>query len=122
MRSLSIRREALLKIKAKATKVPTATMQLRLYVSGQMTKSLAAISNLRAICREHLYNRCQIEVIDLAKNPSMAIQHQILAVPTLVRTLPISKRTIIGELSDTERVLIGLEIRTSKEQNRSAMD
>jgi circadian clock protein KaiB len=99
---------------------PEKTVQLLLYVSGHTTKSLAAISNLRAICREHLQNRCQIAVIDLAKNPSLAIENQILATPTLVRTLPISMRKIIGDLSDTERVLIGLEIRTLNEQNRPA--
>jgi circadian clock protein KaiB len=109
-----------LKIESKAKKVPEAILELRLYVSGQTPKSLAAISNLKKICRERLNSRCRIEVIDVAENPSLAIDNQILAVPTLVRTLPVSMRKIIGDLSDTERVLIGLEIRNSQTHRQSA--
>lgn len=88
-------------------------MQLRLYVAGQTPRSLAAISNLRAICNEHLGEKYKVEVIDLVKHPTLARDHQILAIPTLVRKLPIPVRKIIGDLSDTERVLIGLDIRRS---------
>lgn len=89
-------------------------MHLRLYVAGQTPRSLAAISNLRAICNQHLAEKYKIEVIDLLKNPTLAKDHQILAIPTLVRKLPTPVRKIIGDLSDTERVLIGLDIRPSR--------
>jgi circadian clock protein KaiB len=103
-----------LKIKPKAKKSSEVTLNLRLYVSGQTPKSLAAISNLKTICREHLHARCQVEVIDLLKNPALARDHQILALPTLVRKLPGPIRKVIGDLSDTERVLVGLDIRESR--------
>jgi circadian clock protein KaiB len=89
-------------------------VDLRLYVAGQTPKSLAAISNLKKICTEHLNDRYRIEVIDLAKNPALARDHQILAIPTLVRKLPVPIRKIIGDLSDTARVVVGLDIRGSK--------
>src|ERR1700722_989795 len=89
-------------------------VQLRLYVAGQTPKSLAAISNLKKICSEHLQIRYRIEVIDLVKNPALARDHQILAIPPLVRSLPVPIRKIIGDLSDTERVVVGLDIRGSK--------
>ena len=83
---------------------------LRLYVAGQTPKCLAAFANLKKICDEHLAGKCQIEVIDLLKNPTLARGDQILAVPTLVRKLPEPVRKIIGDLSNTERVLIGLDL------------
>lgn len=85
--------------------------QLRLYVAGQTQKSLAALSNLQKICDEYLKVRYRIEVIDLLKQPQLAAGDQILAVPTLVRNLPPPLRKIIGDLSNTERVLVGLDIR-----------
>jgi circadian clock protein KaiB len=85
--------------------------QLRLYVAGQTPKSLAAIANLKNVCEEHLAGRYTIEVIDLVKNPQLAAGDQILAVPTLVRRLPEPLKRIIGDLSDSERVLVGLDIR-----------
>jgi circadian clock protein KaiB len=85
---------------------------LRLYVAGQTPKSLAAIDNLKKVCEEHLAGRYTIEVIDLLKNPQLAAGDQILAVPTLVRRLPPPLKRIIGSLSDTDRVLVGLDIRT----------
>ncbi len=85
---------------------------LRLYVAGQTPKSLAAIANLRKICEEHLAGIYTIEVIDLLDNPQLAAGDQILAVPTLVRRLPPPIKRIIGNLSDTERVLVGLDIRS----------
>ena len=90
---------------------PEGVVDLRLYVAGQTPRSLAAISNLRAICNEHLEKKYKVTVIDLLKNPTLAKDHQILAIPTLVRKLPTPVRKIIGDLSDTERVLIGLDIR-----------
>jgi len=83
---------------------------LRLYVAGQTTKSITAFVNLKQICEEHLAGRYQIEVIDLLENPQLAQGDQILAIPTLVRKLPVPVRKIIGDLSNTERVLIGLDL------------
>ena len=84
---------------------------LRLYVAGQTPKSLAALRNLRRFCDEHLAGQYRIEVIDLVENPRLARSDQILAIPTLVRRLPQPSRKIIGDLSNSERVLVGLEIR-----------
>jgi circadian clock protein KaiB len=84
---------------------------LRLYVAGQTPKSLAAISNLQRICREHLEGRCTIEVVDLLVTPQLAAGDQIVALTTLVRRLPPPLKRIIGNLSDTERVLVGLDLR-----------
>jgi circadian clock protein KaiB len=83
---------------------------LRLYVAGQTPKSLSAIANLKAICEEHLAGRYTVQVIDLLENPQLAAGDQILAVPTLVRRLPPPIKRVIGNLSDTERVLVGLDI------------
>jgi circadian clock protein KaiB len=83
---------------------------LRLYVAGQTPKSLTAIANLKQLCEQHLAGRYTIEVVDLLKNPQLAEGDQILAVPTLVRRLPPPIKRIIGTLSDTERVLVGLDI------------
>lgn len=85
--------------------------ELRLYVAGQTPKCLAAFSNLKTICEEHLQGRYHIEIIDLLETPALARGDQILAVPTLVRKLPEPVRRIIGDLSNTERVLVGLDIR-----------
>ncbi len=95
-------------------------VELRLYVAGQTPKSLAAISNLKKICSEHLEGRYRIEVIDLVKNPTLAQDHQILAIPTLVRRLPMPIRKIIGDLSDTARVLVGLDIHALETRKRAA--
>lgn len=84
---------------------------LRLYVAGQTLKSLAAFANLKAICEEHLRGKYTIEVIDLLENPQLARGDQILAIPTLVRKLPPPLRKIIGDLSNTERVLVGLDLK-----------
>jgi len=83
---------------------------LRLYVAGQTPKSIAAFANLKKICEEHLKGRYTIEVIDLLENPRLAKGDQILAIPTLVRKLPQPLRKIIGDLSNTERVLVGLNL------------
>jgi circadian clock protein KaiB len=87
--------------------------ELRLYVAGQTPKSLLAFANLKKLCEEHLKGRYRIEVIDLLENPKLAKGDQIFAIPTLVRSLPPPLKKIIGDLSNTERVLIGLDIRTA---------
>jgi len=85
--------------------------ELRLYVAGQTPKSITAFNNLKLLCEEHLAGRYRIEVIDLLVNPKLARDDQILAIPTLVRKLPDPIRRIIGDLSDTERTLVGLQLR-----------
>ena len=85
---------------------------LRLYVAGKTPKSIAAFENLRTICEEHLAGRYQLEVIDLIENPALARGDQILALPALVRQLPPPVKKIIGDLSNVERVLVGLDLRT----------
>jgi circadian clock protein KaiB len=85
--------------------------ELRLYVAGQTPRSLRAFANLKRICEEHLAGAYHIEVIDLLKNPQLAKGDQILALPTLVRKLPQPVKKIIGDLSNTERVLVGLDLR-----------
>jgi circadian clock protein KaiB len=84
---------------------------LRLYVAGQTPKSITALANLKKICEEYLVGRYRIEVIDLLEHPQLAAGDQILAVPTLVRRLPEPLKKIIGNLSDMERVLVGLDLR-----------
>ncbi len=84
--------------------------ELRLYVAGQTSRSLAAFANLKQICEQHLAGRYHIEVIDLLENPRLAAGDQILAIPTLVRKLPPPIKKIIGDLSNTERVLVGLNL------------
>ena len=84
---------------------------LRLYVAGQTPKSLAAFRNLKKICEEHLAGQYHIEIVDLLENPQLARGDEIIAIPTLVRKLPEPVRKIIGDLSSTERVLVGLQLR-----------
>src|SRR6202022_4314818 len=105
------------KVKAKPPKAQASgnatdvTLELRLYVAGQTPKSLIALKNLKKICEEHLQGRYRLHVIDLVKTPQLAQHDQILAIPTLVRNLPQPIRKIIGDLSDTQRVLVGLDVR-----------
>jgi circadian clock protein KaiB len=87
------------------------TYSLRLYVAGQTPKSVLALTNLKQICEQHLLGRYEIQIIDLLENPQLARGDQILAVPTLVRRLPEPIKKIIGDLSNTERVLVGLDLR-----------
>ena len=95
------------------SETPTAAEKwnLRLYTAGQSPKSLAALDNLKRVCEEHLAGRYSIEVIDLLKNPRLAKDDQIVAIPTLVRKLPEPLRRIVGDLSDTERALVGLQLK-----------
>ena len=88
----------------------TTGYNLRLYVAGQTPKSIAAITNLRKLCEQHLAGRYSIDIVDLMQNPSLAQRDQIVAIPTLIRKLPEPIKRIIGDLSNTERVLIGLDI------------
>jgi len=95
--------------------------QLRLYVAGQTPKSLTAFRNLKLICENHLKGRYRIEVIDLVDQPHLSKGDQILAIPTLVRKLPQPMRKIIGDLSDTERVLVGLDLRPAAVRGRGEL-
>jgi circadian clock protein KaiB len=88
--------------------------ELRLYVAGQTPKSLKALANLNKICGQYLQGRYRLQVIDLMEKPQLAQGDQILAVPTLVRKLPQPMRKVIGDLSDTERVLVGLDVRQNQ--------
>ena len=96
------------KARKKSTTKPE--WQLRLYVAGQTARSIATLANLKRICETHLAGRYDIEVIDLIENPKLAANDQILAVPTLVRKLPEPVKKIIGDLSQTERILLGLDL------------
>ena len=106
-------------------KIKREFWELRLYVAGRTPRAITAFSNLKKICEEHLAGKYHIEVVDLTKNPGLAQGDQILAVPTLVRKLPEPIRKILGDLSNTERVLVGLDLRagtavqTDRAQRRS---
>ena len=102
------------KAKAPAERPGEPTWNLRLYVAGQSPKCLEAFANLKRICDEHLRGEYTIEVVDLLENPQLAKGDQILAIPTLVRKLPAPMRKIIGTLADTERVLVGLDLKARK--------
>lgn len=99
---------------ARAPRQPAKLWHLRLYVAGQTPNSLTAFSNLKQICENHIKDRYRIEVIDLLEQPQLSKGDQILAIPTLVRRLPEPVRKIIGDLSDTERVLVGLDLRPAR--------
>ena len=96
--------------KEKPIKTPDDNWVLRLYVAGQTPKSVTAFANLKKICEEQLQSKYTIEVVDLLKNPELSRDDQIFAIPTLVRKLPVPVRKIIGDLSNTERVIIGLDL------------
>ncbi len=110
----TIRRSSSPKKRAGSQKV----WELRLYVAGQTPHSLAAFANLKQICEAHLAGRYRIEVIDLLENPQLGQGDQILAIPTLVRKLPEPVKKIIGDLSNTERVLVGLDLRPVRQEER----
>src|SRR5688500_3073545 len=90
----------------------TETFRLRLYIAGQTPRSVGALGNLKKICEEHLQGRYELEIIDLMQNPGLARGDQILAVPTLVRRLPEPIKKIIGDLANSERVIVGLDLRS----------
>ena len=89
---------------------PSEMWNLRLYVAGQSTKCVAAVKNLNRFCEEHLAGRYRIEVVDLLENPRLARDHQIVAIPTLVRKPPEPLRRVVGDLSSTDRMLVGLDL------------
>lgn len=93
------------------TRDPGARWDLRLYVAGQSEKSLTAFANLKRICEEHLAGHYSIEVIDLLESPQLAAGDEIVAIPTLVRRLPVPLRRIVGDLSNEEKTLVGLQLR-----------
>lgn len=95
-------------------KPKTDKWQLRLYIAGNTPKSIAALINLKKYCEQHLCDRYEIEVIDLLKHPQLAAGDQILAIPTLVRKVPVPVRKIIGDLSNEEKVLVGLDLKPVK--------
>jgi circadian clock protein KaiB len=111
-------------VKKRSTKPPapagpaatTETWELRLYVAGQTPRSVAAFTNLKKLCEEHLRGRYNIEVIDLLQQPQLAAGDQILAIPTLVRKLPEPLRRVIGDLRNTERTLVGLNLRPAEDR------
>jgi circadian clock protein KaiB len=98
--------------------MPDEVFDLRLYVAGQTPKAVRAFANLRTICEEHLAGRYKIEVIDLLEDPQLGRGDQILALPTLVRKLPTPIKRIIGDLSNVERVLVGLDLRPRQKGSR----
>jgi circadian clock protein KaiB len=98
-------------MKTSTRKKQNDSWDLRLYVAGQTPKSITALANLKRICQEHLAEKYNIEIIDLVRNPQLARKDQILAIPTLVRNLPQPIKKIIGDLSNTEKVLLGLDVR-----------
>ena len=104
--------------RANGAKRPPKKYMLRLYVAGQTPKSLLAFRNLKQICEEHLQGRYEIEIVDLLENPQLAQGDQILAVPTLVRRLPEPIKKIIGDLSNTESVLVGLDLQERRRGTR----
>lgn len=98
------------KAQAKPAQARRTRIVLRLYIAGHTPKSLAAFANLKRICEEHLHGRYTIQMIDLLEQPRLAESDQIVAIPTVVRRLPLPVRKLIGDLSDTQRVLIGLDL------------
>jgi circadian clock protein KaiB len=102
-------------VNKKAAKVSPERWELRLYVAGATPKSMLALDNLKKFCEEHLQNSYSLEVIDLLVHPQLAAGDQILAIPTLVRKMPVPIRKIIGDLSNEEKVLVGLNLKALKQ-------
>lgn len=109
--STDVRTEGSAWLEAEEGEGDTGFWELRLYVAGRTPKSVTALKNLQRICEEHMRDKYRIEIIDLLERPTLAQGDQILAIPTLVRKLPSPMRKIIGDLSNTERVLVGLDLR-----------
>jgi circadian clock protein KaiB len=105
---------------ASAARARSDDWDLRLYIAGQTPRSLAAIANLQKICDEHLDRKFRIQIIDQLVNPQLSRDDQIIAIPTLVRRLPVPIRKIIGDLSDTARTLVGLQLRSGKRTSSRA--
>ena len=105
--------------KAAAAK-PTERYVLRLYIAGLTPRSTLAVQNIRKICEEHLEGRYELEVVDIYQQPTLAEGEQIIAAPTLVKKLPLPLRRFIGDMSNTERILVGMDLRTAKEKRAAA--
>lgn len=101
-------------VKAEVHAADAEVWELRLYIAGQTPKSVKAIENLQRMCEEHLPGRYKIEVVDLLKNPRLAKEDEIVAIPTLVRKLPDPIRRVIGDLSNVEKALVGLQLRPTR--------
>ena len=93
-----------------AAEAPPATFVLRLYVTGTTAKSVRAVENIRSLCEEHLAGKYDLEVVDLYQQPELAAREQLVAAPTLIRKLPLPLRRLVGDLSDRQRVLAGLDV------------
>lgn len=104
-------RDATQAFEAALERTKTTTYVLRLYVAGTSPQSMHAIANVKKICEEHLHGRYELEVVDLYQKPQLAAGEQIIAAPTLIKKLPLPLRRMIGNLSDTERLLVGLDLR-----------
>ena len=100
-------------LRAAAAAAPNAHYVLRLYVTGTTARSARAVVNIRKICEEHLHGRYELEVIDISERPTLAAGEQIIAAPTLIKKLPLPLRRFIGDMSQTERILLGLDLRKS---------
>ena len=109
--------EALREVNVGDDKMAEPLWELRLYVAGQTPKSVTAFANIKRMCEENLPGRYRIEVVDLLQNPQLAAGDQIVAIPTLVRKLPEPLRKIVADLSNTERVLVGLQLRPARLDN-----
>lgn len=92
---------------------------LRLYIAGLTTRSATAIRNIRKICDQHLKDRCTLEVIDIYEHPTLARDEQIIAAPTLIKQFPLPRRRLIGDMANSDRVLVGLDIRADKESRKN---
>jgi len=106
-------------LEAAAAARANARYVLRLYVTGTTRQSMRAIVNIRTICEEHLQGRYQLEVVDISQQPALAKGEQIIAAPTLIKKLPLPLRRFIGDMSQTERILLGLDLRETKSSHHS---
>lgn len=111
------RADAFAEFEAAAAARTTGRYVLRLYVTGTTPHSTRAIVNIRKLCEQHLQGRYDLEVVDIAQNPSLAEGHQIIAAPTLIKELPLPLRRFIGDLSQTERILVGLDLRAADDDS-----
>jgi circadian clock protein KaiB len=107
---------------AAAGAIPDAQYVLRLYITGTTERSTRAIANIRKICEDHLEGRYDLEVIDISQNPTLAEGEQIIAAPTLIKKLPLPLRRFIGDMSQTERILLGLDLRTAAQKASQTQD
>ena len=122
-KSLSVpkRKSSRLVVRKRAQKTASISWSLRLYVAGQTPKSLSAFANLKRLCEQNLAGRYQIEVVDLVKEPHRAQHDQIVALPTLVRKLPEPIKRVIGDLSNTERVMIAIELHSLQQTLKASV-